>query len=185
MGDIVDRGSGATESWECLQYLQDTAPAGSSVIRLVGNHELWWLEGTLHMRNKNADTKEKVAKLVGSLKDSISSGIVRAGYHRTVHGEELLFIHAGYRKKMKSRVLKDKISTASEAAYLVNFADNALQSEVRKCLGQGTFCPEFKNELFGAGPERGGKAIGGPFWTDYSVIHSEETEQASDSMIQV
>ena len=32
------RGPGATEAWECLETLQQTAPAGSEVIRLVGNH---------------------------------------------------------------------------------------------------------------------------------------------------
>jgi hypothetical protein len=36
--DIVDRGAGATEAWECLDKLQQTVPNNSRVVRLVGNH---------------------------------------------------------------------------------------------------------------------------------------------------
>lgn len=35
---VCDRGPGATEAWVCLEALQRTAPEGSDVIRLVGNH---------------------------------------------------------------------------------------------------------------------------------------------------
>ena len=45
MGDIVDRGEHALEAWDCLSNLQATSPAGSEVVRLVGNHELMWLYG--------------------------------------------------------------------------------------------------------------------------------------------
>ena len=40
VGDIVDRGGEATEAWQCLDDLQVSAPQGSSIIRLVGNHEV-------------------------------------------------------------------------------------------------------------------------------------------------
>lgn len=37
IGDIVDRGAGASESWSCLQKLQRTAPGEARVIRLIGS----------------------------------------------------------------------------------------------------------------------------------------------------
>ena len=40
VGDIVDRGAGATEAWLCLQYLQNTSRNNndrSKVIRLLGS----------------------------------------------------------------------------------------------------------------------------------------------------
>ena len=36
VGDIVDRGHQAFQAWVCLEHLQSTAPAGSSVVRLIG-----------------------------------------------------------------------------------------------------------------------------------------------------
>ena len=50
VGDIVDRGPAAPQAWRCLRHLQETAPVGSSVVRLVGNHEIYWLEGNLRFR---------------------------------------------------------------------------------------------------------------------------------------
>jgi hypothetical protein len=52
LGDIVDRGEQALEAWLCMDKLQtENVPAGSRVVRLAGNHELWWLEGRFHHRN--------------------------------------------------------------------------------------------------------------------------------------
>ena len=68
MGDIVDRGPLATEAYACLQHLQATAPAGCKVVRLLGNHELWWLEGAVHMRNEEADTPAKIRALNAHMK---------------------------------------------------------------------------------------------------------------------
>ena len=49
-------------------YVQATAPAGSIVVRLLGNHELWWLEGSVHMRNEEADTPVKIRALNALMK---------------------------------------------------------------------------------------------------------------------
>jgi len=35
-GDVVDRGPNTLESWKCLGHLQDTAPKGSLMMRLLG-----------------------------------------------------------------------------------------------------------------------------------------------------
>jgi hypothetical protein len=42
------RGPGAAQAWECLEVLQRTAPEGSEVIRLVGNHGKTLLTLTQH-----------------------------------------------------------------------------------------------------------------------------------------
>ena len=44
IGDIVDRGDQALEAWLCLNSLQSSPPEGSKVVRILGNHELWWLQ---------------------------------------------------------------------------------------------------------------------------------------------
>ena len=43
-GDIVDRGPNASEAWHCLKNLFKAVPRIIilEVIRLIGNHELWW-----------------------------------------------------------------------------------------------------------------------------------------------
>ena len=49
MGDLTDRGIHSLESFKCLASLQLSAnKVNSKVIRLVGNHDLWWLEGLFH-----------------------------------------------------------------------------------------------------------------------------------------
>lgn len=45
VGDMVDRGLYSLECAYCLERLQRTAPKDSKVIRLIGNHDIWWLEG--------------------------------------------------------------------------------------------------------------------------------------------
>ena len=56
VGDIVDRGPAALESWQCLERLQqENVPKGSKVVRMIGNHELWWLEGRFHHRNPKTE----------------------------------------------------------------------------------------------------------------------------------
>lgn len=47
VGDLVDRGLHSLECIECLEALQKTASkaVGSHVVRLIGNHDIWWLEG--------------------------------------------------------------------------------------------------------------------------------------------
>ena len=55
VGDIVDRGEYAAEAWFCLEELQRNPPQGSKVVRLVGNHDIWWLEGNFGHRNKRTE----------------------------------------------------------------------------------------------------------------------------------
>ena len=44
-------------------------------MRLIGNHELFWLEGRFQFRNKKFDTREKVLSLVRSMKEMQEAGV--------------------------------------------------------------------------------------------------------------
>jgi hypothetical protein len=46
-------------------------------------------------------------------------------------------------------------------------------------LLEGVVLPS--EELFEAGPERGGRHIGGPFWTDFKVLQKEYDQQHASS----
>ena len=101
VGDIVDRGRNATGAWHCLRYLQSTASShggGSSVVRLIGNHELFWLEGRFQHRNKKYDTKTKTMALLKLMKEELASKAVLGSYAvRLPTGADVLFVHAGLR----------------------------------------------------------------------------------------
>lgn len=70
VGDIVDRGNATLSVWRCLETLQRTArqAAGSEVIRLIGNHDIWWLENQVHNRNKETDTPEVISEVASGMK---------------------------------------------------------------------------------------------------------------------
>jgi metallophosphoesterase superfamily enzyme len=55
VGDIVDRGPQALESWKCFEKLQQTSVDNNVVIRLLGNHDIMWLENQFVHRNKTTE----------------------------------------------------------------------------------------------------------------------------------
>jgi len=111
MGDLVDRGGGALESWECLQKLQRTALENNAeVVRLLGSklhcihicitisiitiiniylsicislldHELYWLGGIFTMINKVHDRPPVLQKMIQYMKDDVLSGDVVGSYY--------------------------------------------------------------------------------------------------------
>lgn len=179
IGDIVDRGPGAHETWTCLEQLQRTSPSNSKVVRLIGNHELWWLEGFFHDRNKQFDTKSKVADIVTRMKGDILSGYVMGAYAHKFNDTPFLFVHAGLRSKMLTYITDNyrhiDVADPSSIAALIN----TLLVEAIHACGPGLApCQQYlTNEIFNAGPERGGVGIGGPFWTDFSVLQNEAQQR--------
>lgn len=140
--------------------------------------ELWWLNGQIHDRNKKSDTKMVVSQIIEELKSSIIEGTVKAAHSITLHGVDLMFVHAGYRKKFVERVLPKNFK-GNEAEALVKHANDVLHKEVVKCAQSDSIYCRIVGETFDAGPERGGRSIGGPFWTDYSVVYEEQNSNPS------
>ncbi|CAM9826070.1 unnamed protein product, partial [Ectocarpus fasciculatus] len=165
MGDIVDRGPDALGAWECVKSLQANAPENSAVVRLVGNHELWWLNGQVHDRNKKSDTKMVVSQIINELRSSIMEGTVQAAFNKALHGINLLFVHAGFRKKFVDTVLPANFQ-GNEAKFLAQYTNKMLTKETTKCDESNAIYCSIRGDIFDAGPERGGRSIGGPFWTD-------------------
>ena len=187
-GDIVDRGPNASEAWLCLKHLQDTAPEhGSEVIRLLGNHELWWLTGQLSYRNKKADTKEKVENLISLMKKEILSGAVKGAHAAVKDGLSLLFIHAGLRPAMIDKLRQtvpalQSPSELEESVIIADYINAMLVSDLQSCR-EGTMRCKLENIVYSAGPERGGNQLGGPYWTDFSVLQeAHKTQVASMSL---
>lgn len=166
LGDIVDRGPNSPGVTDCLGRLQSTAPRGN-VVRLVGNHELMWAEGDYRFVSKteSGDVREKsVARWIRDVKEKRVKGAAAIG--------PLLFTHAGFRPAMLSRVGNIGKVTASA---LADFVDRSLLNAVEK--------GEFDADVFSAGPDRRGSGVGGPFWTDFSVL--QQASSLPKGIIQV
>lgn len=202
VGDIVDRGNNTLGVYNCLEHLQGTVPSSSKLIRLIGNHEIWWLSGSYHNRNKDTDNKNSIREVVEGLKSGIREGKILGSFVTRVLAMPILFTHAGFRPGMIDFVrqeygLKNNDGHDLQPEHLSEYVNNIVnkmtseeacthlktQGDIGK---EWTHC-KYDHELFEAGPDRGGNNIGGPYWTDYSVLSALETESESivTSMVQV
>ncbi len=122
------------------------------------------------MRNMAFDTQEKVFKLVAKMKKQILNGQLVAAYAVQVHNESLLFVHAGFREAYLSHLEDKAVDTTTQG--LANHLNSLLVSSTRRCKKADQACA-YADEAFEAGPERGGRNIGGPMWTDFGVLKKE------------
>ena len=208
IGDIVDRGNNTLGVYRCLEHLQDTAPASCRLIRLIGNHEIWWLTGSYHNRNKDTDSEDSLREVVQGLKDGLRSGKILGSYATRVQGMPILFSHAGFRPEMINFVQQEYKSSNGglQAEHLSEYVNNVVKKmtseescgHIKKLgeVGKGWTHCKYDHELFEAGPDRGGQNIGGPYWTDYSVMEKlglgnlnrnteSEAEDIIKTMVQV
>ena len=159
VGDIVDRGAEAYEAWICLEELQNTATGNNKVIRLLGNHDIWWLEGKFHMVNREADTYEKVLDVVNRMKRGVLDGSVVGSYVHRIHDQPILFIHAGFRPKFID-MLKTSLSDASPEG-MASYVNEMMIGVIQQCHDENVtdefVTCTFDDDLFEAGPDRGGK----------------------------
>ncbi len=150
VGDIVDRGPAAPQAWRCLRDLQENSPTGSSVIRLIGNHEIYWLEGNLRYRNKQADTQERTLPFIEEMKHEICSGTVHAAYSLQLpkfqlnlsnnidnvdNIAQILVVHAGLRPAMLQYLLDTKqqqqpSSSSSSSTENIKYNMNNVPADV-------------------------------------------------------
>jgi hypothetical protein len=172
-------GPGATEAWNCLQELQSSAPEGSRVVRLLGNHELYWLKGYFHSRNKKTDTEFKVKMLVKKIRDEVLSDAVLGSFLLNLNNVPVLFTHAGIRPTFSAYLSEKNISKPEQIDAYINMM---LKGSLESCTRQPC---ALEDEVFEAGRDRGGAHIGGPFWTDFSILEKADVSGYLSDMVQV
>lgn len=165
IGDVVDRGQRSHDCYFCLKHLQDTASNGNNVIRILGNHCIWWLEGSFHMKHVN-ESLQQANEVVSDMKKSILEGKLQVAYSTHHLGVPLLFTHAGLRNDMLSYI------NITDVDQIASYINSKLLEVVTDC--KYTKC-SFVHELFQAGRERGGRNIGGCTWTDFDVFMKQNT----------
>ena len=178
MGDVADRGRDVAKANACLRRLQRLAPeAGGRVIRLVGNHELMRAEGSL----RDAHPAESSAAAVAGVmqwKVDVKSGAVRASYSDGPY----FFTHAGVRPALLERL------PTSSIGDLVSYLNDRLRDAVVACHEnpvRGRYLERacrFKDDIFTAGIDRGGRGVGGTFWTDWRILEGSPAEALPDAV---
>ena len=181
MGDIVDRGPQATEAWECLSHLQSSASEGGKVVRLIGNHELYWLQGYVQSRNKSTDSPAKIMSLVRRIKEDILANKAAGSHLLTLQsGLPLLFTHAGIRPEFQSYLTSMQVQSPDQ---MVEYVNGNLVQAMGSCKVGGK-CP-LEDEVYQAGDDRGGHHIGGPYWTDFSALEEADNGKSTFPAVQV
>jgi hypothetical protein len=158
------------------------------VIRLVGNHELMWFQGSFRYAHAVGDPPNARRRLVTNWTDEVLSGRVRGAWATG----PILFVHAGLRPAMLDRLMLrgfdgavgfTSLPNATLASRVADRISVALAAAVAKCApANETTVPtrrsclslSDRDELFSAGPDRRGRGLGGPFWTDWSVLRRAE-----------
>jgi hypothetical protein len=139
------------------------------------------------MRNKKYDTPTITSAIINDMKNGILNNEIKGAYAHWSNGLPLFFVHAGLRPLMLSHLESEIKSTtrpkglahlAPDVDELAFHVNDRLKSVVESCAANGTKC-HFRDPIFQAGPERGGTAIGGPFWTDFKVLQETALEAPS------
>ena len=124
------------------------------------------------MRNREADTREKVFTIVEKLKGGIHDGSIVASHVERLQGVPVLFVHAGFRREMMQHIVSQHALPRATADSISDTLTRLLVEATKDCRDTGSSC-RLSDMVFHAGPDRGGSGIGGPFWTDFKVIKEE------------
>lgn len=156
-GDVIDRGPSSLEVYESLGRLQEKAAAkGGEVIRLIGNHELYILQGMYRATNLKDPEAFRVR-----LEDDLFSGKVQG----VCAAQGFLFTHAGVRSKIMETLLEGW--KAGESGDLSAFIARAINIVLMKAVESG----DWSHPIFHVGVSRGGShSVGGVFWADCSEM---------------
>ena len=156
-GDVIDRGPCSLEVYDALGRFQEKAEAnGGKVVRLIGNHELYILQGKFRATNLK-DPAAFREKLVAD----ILSGKLQGGFA----AQRFLFTHAGVRSSILESLLEEsgKVGPA-DITPLVALAINRILVEAVKS-------GDWSHPIFHVGVARGGShSVGGVFWEDRSKM---------------
>ncbi len=181
VGDIVDRGHLALECWQCLESLQNSAPSHAKVFRMLGNHEIWWLEGHVHMAHPTADTPQNIQYIVNAIKRDVFNDKISGSVYFNTTGGDVLLTHAGvqgdffpyFEKKLIKQAgvgyTNDDYYKVVNAASISSAINQAVKDSIKQCTSNGALC-SFTDKIFKAGRDRGGSGFGGPFWSDFTSV---------------
>ena len=125
---------------------------------IITDHDMWWLEGIFNYRHKQADTKANIETFIKLTMEDIANNKVLGAYVHTLNRIPLLFVHAGFSPAFLAYLKKNKLSDANPY-QLANYTNNELKKTLAACRA---YPCKLDGELFEAGPDRGGKGIGGP-----------------------
>lgn len=120
---------------------------------------MWWLTGYTHERHKQADTRAKITNFVKFTKDDILQKKVLGAYVHTINRMPILFVHAGYSQAFLTLLKKTNAVPDINAKAIANYTNLMLRKSMQKCR---KFPCQMTEEIFEAGPDRGGKGVGGP-----------------------
>jgi len=87
----------------CVIFFPVSLPLRYCICR---NHDIWWLEGQLHNRNKNTDSEPNVAYVLKDMKDRIMRKLLVGAFVERVHGIPIFFVHAGIRQDMYTHIMR-------------------------------------------------------------------------------
>lgn len=110
------------------------------------------------MKNK-ADTQEKIVKFLQLLWSDIREERVVATHIHYLNNFPLMFVHAGFSKDFLTH-LRNNLQL-SEAEHIANYTNSHLIRSLAKCTRLPCNTID-RDELYKAGPSRGGDGIGGP-----------------------
>ncbi|MFH1790577.1 MAG: cell envelope integrity protein TolA [Candidatus Omnitrophota bacterium] len=181
MGDVIDRGSEGRAVDQFLRKLQKQAEAqGGKVVRLLGNHELMFLQGMLGndgallswLRNGGTEILKELGvpesdmrnlqvlransalqKFFNEVRQDIMSGNIVAAYNAGGR----IFVHGG---------VLPHISKGRQVSEVARDLNERLKSAVSQS--------NFSDEIFNVGAARGGRGLAGIFWADYSDLLDAE-----------
>ncbi len=151
MGDILDRGPQAKETFDLLDKIQpQAAAAGGEVIRLVGNHELEILLSNFSISGLNG---VEAIHLRDRLTKQVLDGQMRAAYGY----KGILFTHAGVTRRLyKIFQMQLDDANAHNVAVLINLI---FKESIKHQF--------FKHPIFNISVSRAGiDKFGGIFWED-------------------
>ena len=134
-------------------------------------------EGSL----RDAHPAESSAAAVAGVmqwKVDVKSGAVRASYSDGPY----FFTHAGVRPALLERL------PTSSIGELVSYLNDRLRDAVVECHEnpvRGRYLERacrFKDDIFTAGIDRGGRGVGGTFWTDWRILDGAAAEALPDAV---
>lgn len=185
VGDIVDRGPQAEEAWNYLGHLQKQARnANGKVIRLIGNHELMWLEGDFRYAapQDSSESKARVVKEITKNVQSCWNNVCDAQAAYISDDGKVAFLHAGLVEEMDQLLRKEIIANTGKAVHEISNGDVIERiNEITRKAFSFKDKPDFSHPIFNVGAGRGGKGVDGIFWADKPVLDSN----AAQSLVQI